>query len=303
MGDDQRARTANGARRYRSEPVDTSVEHLQAVSSGDGKAVSLSRRRNRAPTGSSPRSPTRQGRTSRSATFLWVWGTTRVRDLAESPTTTRSSSSRTRTRYEVGDTAEVLVPAPFPARRPHHDRARQDQHARGPQVRDEQRAPAHPDHRRVGARRLRLGRHVRPPTRTTRSRATRSATRAAGLDRDARAERESSGRTAIRRSPAKRSATTSRSPTSRQRRAVRGLGRGRRQGGAVAAGRARPRRAARVLVRARASVTTSVVHGRLGRSVERRHRGGAGQGKGGAGFRGQRPRQDFRNSAYWARSS
>jgi uncharacterized protein YfaS (alpha-2-macroglobulin family) len=103
--------TAEGARRYQSEPVDTLVSTLQAVSGADGAAsVSYTP----AATGTLrivAEVTDARGRTARSATYLWVGG----KAYASWRITNDDSIALVADKdsYEVGDTAQILVPAPF----------------------------------------------------------------------------------------------------------------------------------------------------------------------------------------------
>jgi len=103
--------TPGGGRLYRSEPRDTLVATLRATTNAKGD-------------GSVTYRPTRPGtlrivaeatdgggRVARSATYLWVWG-----DSFASWQVTNDDAIKLvadRDRYEVGDTADILVPAPF----------------------------------------------------------------------------------------------------------------------------------------------------------------------------------------------
>ena len=103
--------TAEGARRYRSEPRDTLITTLSVTTDGEGR-------------GSVAFTPERsgtlrivaearddRGRTARSATYLWVWGGGFGSWEVANDDTLKLVADKEE--YEVGDTAEVLVPAPF----------------------------------------------------------------------------------------------------------------------------------------------------------------------------------------------
>lgn len=103
--------TPDGARRYKSEPVDTLIETLSTTTGADGTgSVSYT------PAGTGTlrivaEVTDTKGRTARSATYLWVAGESfaswRItNDDAVALVADKDS-------YDVGDTAEILVPAPF----------------------------------------------------------------------------------------------------------------------------------------------------------------------------------------------
>lgn len=103
--------TAGGGRRYRSEPLDTLVATIPATTGADGKGAVTYRPAHPGTLRIVAEATDASGRTARSATYLWVasaefasWRVTND-DLIE--------LVADRDRYEVGDTAEVLVPAPF----------------------------------------------------------------------------------------------------------------------------------------------------------------------------------------------
>ncbi len=100
-----------GGYRYRSEPRDTELEVQSATTNEDGEAVIAFTPPSAGTYRLVAESTDDQGRVARSATFLWVSGEeyapwrARDDDLIE--------LIADRERYEVGDVAEVLVPAPF----------------------------------------------------------------------------------------------------------------------------------------------------------------------------------------------
>ncbi|MGB4863286.1 MAG: Ig-like domain-containing protein [Tepidiformaceae bacterium] len=103
--------TPDGARRYRSEPVDTLVETLNATSGPDGSATATF---TPAATGTYrlvAEVTDAKGRTARSATYLWVGG----KGYASWRITNDDAIAliADKDSYEVGDSAEILVPAPF----------------------------------------------------------------------------------------------------------------------------------------------------------------------------------------------
>lgn len=103
--------TADGARRYQSEPVDTLVATLPATTGADGQASVTY----------TPAAPgtlrivaavtDAKGRTARSATYLWVAGKEYASWRVTNDDTVALVADKDS--YEVGDTAEILVPAPF----------------------------------------------------------------------------------------------------------------------------------------------------------------------------------------------
>ena len=103
--------TDDGARRYRSEPVDTLRETLQAVSGADGTASVTFTPSSTGTYRLVAEATDSSGRTARSATYLWVGGT----EYASWRITNDDSIAliADKDSYEVGETAELLVPAPF----------------------------------------------------------------------------------------------------------------------------------------------------------------------------------------------
>ena len=103
--------TAEGGRRYRSEPRDTLVETLSATTDGNGEAT----------VNYVPEAPgtlrlvaeidDSTGRTSRSADYLWVAGNEYASWRVSNDDTLELIADKEE--YKVGDTAEILVPAPF----------------------------------------------------------------------------------------------------------------------------------------------------------------------------------------------
>jgi uncharacterized protein YfaS (alpha-2-macroglobulin family) len=103
--------SAEGARRYRSEPVDTLVATLAATTNDSAEAsVSFTPAK-----GGTLRlvaeATDSRGRVSRSAAYLWVSS----REFASWQVTNDDTLQLVadKDRYQVGETAEVLVPAPF----------------------------------------------------------------------------------------------------------------------------------------------------------------------------------------------
>ena len=106
-----KTQTPEGARRYKSEPRDTLLTTLNATTDAKGEAsVKL--------TPSKPGTlrlvaevTDSKGRVAKSATYLWVSG----KEYASWQVTNDDTIALVadKDKYEVGDTAEVLVPAPF----------------------------------------------------------------------------------------------------------------------------------------------------------------------------------------------
>ncbi len=101
-----------GGRRYRSDPKDTLVATLSARTNAKGEGAVFYRPTKSGTLRLVAEATDAKGRTSRSATFLWVWGTTRAFWQVTNDDAIKLIANKER--YEVGDTAEVLVPAPFP---------------------------------------------------------------------------------------------------------------------------------------------------------------------------------------------
>ena len=101
-----------GGRRYRSDAKDTLVATLSARTNAKGEGTVTYRPTKSGTLRLVAEVTDAKGRTSRSATFLWVWGTTRALWQVTNDDAVKLIADKER--YEVGDTAEVLVPAPFP---------------------------------------------------------------------------------------------------------------------------------------------------------------------------------------------
>ena len=101
-----------GGRRYRSDAKDTLVATLSTRTNAQGDGAVTYRPTKSGTLRLVAEVTDAQGRTSRSATFLWVWGTTRALWQVTNDDAVKLIADKER--YEVGDTAEVLVPAPFP---------------------------------------------------------------------------------------------------------------------------------------------------------------------------------------------
>ena len=102
--------TADGARRYQSDPVDKLVANLTATTNDKGEAS----------VGYTPKSAgtlrlvaevtDANGRKARSAAYLWVWGGIASWRVTNDDTLQLIADKDS---YEVGEIAEILVPAPF----------------------------------------------------------------------------------------------------------------------------------------------------------------------------------------------
>jgi uncharacterized protein YfaS (alpha-2-macroglobulin family) len=101
-----------GGRRYRSDAKDTLVATLSARTNAKGEGAVTYRPTKSGTLRLVAEVTDARGRTSRSATFLWVWGTTRAFWQVTNDDAVKLIADKER--YEVGDTAEVLIPAPFP---------------------------------------------------------------------------------------------------------------------------------------------------------------------------------------------
>jgi uncharacterized protein YfaS (alpha-2-macroglobulin family) len=101
-----------GGRRYRSDPKDTLVATLSTRTNAKGEGAVFYRPTKSGSLRLVAEITDTKGRTSRSASDLWVWGTTRASWQVTNDDAVKLVADRER--YEVGDTAEVLIPAPFP---------------------------------------------------------------------------------------------------------------------------------------------------------------------------------------------
>jgi len=101
-----------GGRRYRSDAKDTLVATLSARTNAKGEGAVFYRPTKSGTLRLVAEVTDAKGRTSRSATFLWVWGTTRAFWQVTNDDAVKLVADKER--YEVGETAEVLIPAPFP---------------------------------------------------------------------------------------------------------------------------------------------------------------------------------------------
>jgi uncharacterized protein YfaS (alpha-2-macroglobulin family) len=101
-----------GGRRYRSDAKDTLVATLSTRTSAQGEGAVFYRTTKSGTLRLVAEVTDANRRTSRSATFLWVWGSIRASWQVTNDDAIKLVADKER--YEVGDTAEVLVPAPFP---------------------------------------------------------------------------------------------------------------------------------------------------------------------------------------------
>ena len=100
-----------GGRRYRSEPRDTLLTTTGTTTGADGTAVVAVRPSRPGTLRIVAEISDPQGRTERSAAYLWVAGTGFASWQVTNDDTLKLVADRAR--YAPGDTAEVLVPAPF----------------------------------------------------------------------------------------------------------------------------------------------------------------------------------------------
>jgi len=101
-----------GGRRYRSDAKDTLLATLSTRTNAKGEGAVFYKPTKSGTLRLVAEVTDAKGRTSRSATFLWVWGTTRAFWQVTNDDAVKLIADKER--YEVGDTAEVLIPAPFP---------------------------------------------------------------------------------------------------------------------------------------------------------------------------------------------
>ncbi len=103
--------TTEGARRYRSEPVDKLVETLNTTTDGKGEGSVRHTPKSSGTLRLVAEVTDSQGRTARSAAYLWVWGGGTASWRVTNDDTIQLIADKES--YSVGDTAEILVPAPF----------------------------------------------------------------------------------------------------------------------------------------------------------------------------------------------
>lgn len=100
-----------GGRRYQSDVKDTLADTLVARTGADGKGSVAYRPRKAGTLRLVAEVTDTQGRTARSATYLWVSGGGLALWQVTNDDTIKPVADKER--YQVGDTAEILVPAPF----------------------------------------------------------------------------------------------------------------------------------------------------------------------------------------------
>jgi len=100
-----------GGRRYRSEPRDTLLSTVSATTGPDGKAIVNVRATKPGTLRIVGEISDDKGRTERSAAYLWVAGTGFANWQVTNDDTLKLVADREQ--YAPGDTAEILVPAPF----------------------------------------------------------------------------------------------------------------------------------------------------------------------------------------------
>ena len=106
-----KVQTPGGGRSYHSEMVDTEIELRTVTTGGDGEAAIAFTPSNSGAYRIVAESIDEQGRVARSARYLWVSGRQRAQWRVRNDDTIELIADRES--YEVGDVAEVLVPAPF----------------------------------------------------------------------------------------------------------------------------------------------------------------------------------------------
>src|SRR5438477_285767 len=101
-----------GGRLYQSEPKDTPIATLPPTTNAKGEGSVTYRPAKSGTLRLVAEITDAKGRTARAATYLWVWGTTRASWQVTNDDAIKLVANKER--YEVGETADVLVPAPFP---------------------------------------------------------------------------------------------------------------------------------------------------------------------------------------------
>ncbi len=108
-----KTQTPEGARRYRSEPKDTLVTSLNATTGAKGEAIVKLTAAKPGTLRLVAEATDSKGRVAKSATYLWVAGEAFASWQITNDDTIALVADKDK--YEVGETAEVLVPAPFTA--------------------------------------------------------------------------------------------------------------------------------------------------------------------------------------------
>ncbi|MEZ4502361.1 MAG: Ig-like domain-containing protein [Dehalococcoidia bacterium] len=104
--------TPGGARRYRSEPRDTLIDTIEVTTDASGEATATFEPENAGTLRLVAVIADDRGREARASTYLWVSGSGRASWQIRNDDVIELIADREQ--YDVGDTAEVLVPAPFP---------------------------------------------------------------------------------------------------------------------------------------------------------------------------------------------
>src|SRR5439155_124142 len=104
--------TPGGGRRYQSDVKDTLIATLSTVTNAKGEGSVLYKPAKAGTLRLVAEATDQQGRVARSAAYLWVWGSSYASWQITNDDTIKLVADKER--YEVGDTAEVLVPAPYP---------------------------------------------------------------------------------------------------------------------------------------------------------------------------------------------
>lgn len=106
-----KVQTPDGARQYKSEPKDTLLDTLSATTNAKGEATVRLTPKTAGTIRLIAEIADEKGRTTRSAAYLWVAGSEFASWQITNDDTIKLVADRDS--YEVGDTAQVMVPAPF----------------------------------------------------------------------------------------------------------------------------------------------------------------------------------------------
>ena len=101
-----------GGRMYKSEPKDTLMATLQTTTNAKGEGFVMYKPAKSGQLRVIAEATDAKGRSARAAAFLWVWGTFRASWQITNDDAIKLVADKES--YEVGDTADVLVPAPYP---------------------------------------------------------------------------------------------------------------------------------------------------------------------------------------------